>query len=134
MQTSDTITNEETDVRPPAASSWVCLLLLLWQPLRGLESQPALRGTWLTTTANDHLHSAELIDASLTRLVDIGCNTVYIESWKNGYTQFPSAVLQATIGVDRHPELGRNGRPDDLLEATVLAAQRRGLLAVAWFE
>lgn len=103
-----------------------------------------VRGVWLTTTANDHIatprHSAE----TMRRLRRIGLNTVYVETWKNGYTQFPSQVLKATVGVDSRPAgqaqdpgdpaaaTQRRGR--DLLQETLVAAHRQGLHYIAWFE
>ena len=63
-----------------------------------------VRGTWLTTTGNDALATPEKTAASMRALRAIGLNTVYVEVWKNGYTQFPSEVLRKTIGVDRHPD------------------------------
>jgi uncharacterized lipoprotein YddW (UPF0748 family) len=80
----------------------------------------------------------------MRRLRDVGLNTVYIECWKNGYTQYPSQVLQRTIGLDRRPALipqDPSDAPDslksdgrDLLAEAVLVAHRHGLLAIAWFE
>jgi uncharacterized lipoprotein YddW (UPF0748 family) len=103
-----------------------------------------VRGTWLTTTANDALASPEQTARSMRRLREIGLNTVYIEAWKNGYTQFPSQVLQRAIGHDRRPPGGaldpsdsaaqrRAPARDLLLEATT-EAHRNGLIAIAWFE
>ena len=104
-----------------------------------------VRGTWMTTTANDALASPAATAASMKRLREIGLNTVYVETWKNGYTQFPSPTLEAAIGVERRPDLlpghanfpadaeGLDG-PRDLLEETLIAAHREGLLYVAWFE
>jgi uncharacterized lipoprotein YddW (UPF0748 family) len=39
----------------------------------------------------------------MRRLREIGLNTVYVETWKNGYTQFPSETLERVIGLDRRP-------------------------------
>lgn len=97
------------------------------------SKQPAepLRGVWLTTTGNDALASKEKVAETMSRLRDIGFNTVYVECWKNGYTQFPSKTLQRAIGVDRHPAL-RPGR--DLLSEANREAHRNKLRCIAWFE
>lgn len=89
------------------------------------------RGVWLTTTANRALESKQSIDDTMARLKAIGLNTVYVETWKNGYTQFPSRELRKRIGVDRHPNL--KGKRDLLREA-VDSAHRHGLRCIAWFE
>jgi len=107
-------------------------------------SRPQVRGTWLTTTANDALASPERTARTMQRLREIGLNTVYIEAWKNGYTQFPSEVLRRAIGVSQRPA-GREQdpadsphtraqAPRDLLHEAVTEAHRQGLLAIAWFE
>ncbi|MEY2731055.1 MAG: hypothetical protein RL584_2181 [Pseudomonadota bacterium] len=108
------------------------------------NSRAQVRGTWLTTTANDALASPEHTGRTMQRLREIGLNTVYIEAWKNGYTQFPSEVLRRAIGVAQRPAgreqdpadsaLARAQAPRDLLHEAVTEAHRNGLLAIAWFE
>ncbi|MBC8064163.1 MAG: family 10 glycosylhydrolase [Chlorobia bacterium] len=90
-----------------------------------------LRGVWMTTTGNDALTSRANIARSMQRLKRIGFNTVYVEVWKNGYTQFPSQALKKLIGADRHPALGGSR---DLLGEMVGEAHRNGLACIAWFE
>lgn len=106
-------------------------------------SAPAeVRGVWLTTTANDHISGPENTAETMRKLREIGLNTVYVESWKNGYTQYPSRVLERVIGVDRRPALVKQdpGDPDrpvearDLLGETVIEAHRNGLMIIGWFE
>jgi uncharacterized lipoprotein YddW (UPF0748 family) len=109
-----------------------------------LNTGAEVRGTWLTTTANDAIGSPANTERTMRRLRDIGLNTVYVECWKNGYTQFPSATLQKTIGVDRRPNLMPQDPSDansvhkhparDLLAETLIEAHRHGLVYVAWFE
>lgn len=109
------------------------------------QAAAEVRGTWLTTTANDALASPAHTARTMQRLREIGLNRVYIESWKNGYTQFPSTVLERTIGVQQRPagaapsdpsdDAARRARPArDLLAEAVTEAHRQGLQAVAWFE
>lgn len=103
---------------------------------------PEVRGVWLTTTANEHIGSPENTAHTMRRLREIGLNTVYVEAWKNGYTQYPSEVLQRVIGVERRPALIKQdpGDPDkpvearDLLGETVIEAHRNGLMMIGWFE
>lgn len=106
------------------------------------SAPPEVRGVWLTTTANEHIASAENTAETMRRLREIGLNTVYVEAWKNGYTQYPSEVLRRVIGVDRRPALVKQdpGDPDrpvearDLLGETVIEAHRNGLMIIGWFE
>jgi len=107
-------------------------------------SSAQVRGTWLTTTANDAIATPERTAHTMRRLREIGLNTVYIEAWKNGFTQFPSQVLQRTIGLDRRPSGAEQDPSDpaavrrsaarDLLHEAVTEAHRQGLVAIAWFE
>ncbi|MFO0375978.1 MAG: family 10 glycosylhydrolase, partial [bacterium] len=91
-----------------------------------------IRGTWVTTTGNSAIATAANTAATMKQLADIGLNTVYVETWKNGYTQYPSEVLKRTIGVDRRPALVPQDPSDseetrkqaarDLLEETLIEA------------
>ena len=123
-----------------AATLTACAGTSISTPTIGSE----VRGTWLTTTANDAITSPAKTASTMQRLRDIGLNTVYVEVWKNGYTQYPSEVLRATIGVDRHPALALQDLSDspaqprpparDLLRETLIEAHRNGLVYLAWFE
>ena len=103
-----------------------------------------VRGTWLTTTANTAIATPADTEASMRKLKDIGINTVYVESWKNGYTQFPSEVLQRTIGMRQRPATiaqdpgdkldSRPQNPRDLVQETLIEAHRNGLIYISWFE
>lgn len=114
-------------------------------PLRAqapIASSAEVRGTWLTTTANADIATPEATARTMQRLRAIGLNTVYVEAWKNGYTQWPSKVLERTLGVAQRPASARQDPSDsaaprparDLLQETLIEAHRQGLLHVAWFE
>lgn len=92
---------------------------------------PEVRGTWLTTTGIDHIKFGGNTEAVMDDLRDIGLNTVYVETWKNGYTNFPSQALASFTGAgDRSPFLGSR----DLVEETSIHAHRVGLNYIGWFE
>ncbi len=95
-----------------------------------LAGPTEVRGTWLTTTGPDHIKTGLNTESILGSLRDIGMNTVYVETWKNGYTNFPSQVMASRIGVDRAPFLGSR----DLLQETLVNAHRENLIHVAWLE
>jgi uncharacterized lipoprotein YddW (UPF0748 family) len=104
-------------------------------------SIPEVRGTWITTTANDAIATPDKTAQTMRRLAEIGINTVYVETWKNGYTQFPSKVLERTIGVSQRPASASQDPSEaapkparDLLNETLIEAHRNGLIYVAWFE
>lgn len=102
-------------------------------PLGGyrLDAGPVeVRGTWLTTTGPDHIASGLNTNSVATQLRTVGINTVYVEAWKNGFTNFASPTLDATIGQDRTPSLGNR----DLLHETLIGAHRNSMIHVAWFE
>jgi uncharacterized lipoprotein YddW (UPF0748 family) len=104
----------------------------------GLSQPPAeVRGTWISTTGSDAVATPAKTKETMRRLKEAGLNTVYVEVWKNGYTQYPSKVLQKNIGVDRRPDLmpkAGTGEPRDLLLETLVEAHRNGLVYHAWFE
>lgn len=93
---------------------------------------PEVRATWLTTTGVDHIASGNNTESIMGQLRAVGLNTVYVESWKNGYTQYPSQTLQDLIGLNRTPGLISSGR--DLLDETLIHAHRNNMQHIAWFE
>jgi uncharacterized lipoprotein YddW (UPF0748 family) len=117
----------------------VAAFLLLARPA---QAQAEVRGTWLTTTANTAIATPANTATTMRRLREIGLNTVYVEVWKNGYTQYPSNVLQRTLGVAQRPgsalqdpgDAAKETPPRDLLQETLIEAHRNGLPYVAWFE
>ena len=98
----------------------------------GAQSVGQLRGTWITTTGYSTGHVKDRLTTNTTyqRLSNAGINTVYIDAWRNGNTQFASPTLQAAIGRDRDPALA--GR--DLVAETTLQAHRQGMTNIAWFQ
>ena len=96
---------------------------------------PEVRGTWLTTTANRAISSPARTAATMQTLRQMGLNTVYVEVWKDGYTEFPSETMQRKIGVPFriNPSPGEVVQRD-LLEETMIEAHRNQMVYVAWFE
>ncbi len=108
----------------------VLTLILLCVVTTSHAAAPEVRATLLTTTGPDHIASGNNTAQTMSQLRDVGLNTVYVETWKNGYTQFPSQVLDDLIGYDRLPTLGTR----DLVAETVLEAHRNQLNYIGWFE
>ncbi|HMO26536.1 MAG TPA: family 10 glycosylhydrolase [Tepidisphaeraceae bacterium] len=108
----------------------VLLAILLVLPRALHAADPEIRATWLTTTSSTHLSAANL-QPTMNDLRQIGLNTVYVEAFKNGYTNFPSPTLQAFTGVSSlNPSLG--GR--NLIAESKTAAGNANLIHGAWLE
>lgn len=110
----------------------VTLALTLGSPLVVLAAPAEVRGTWLTTTGPDHIRSGLNTESVTGDLRSIGLNTVYVETWKNGYTNFPSPTLAAlTGGPDRSTFLGTTR---DLMQESLINAHRNQMNVFGWFE
>ena len=111
----------------------LALLAPLWIEVRHAPAAaPEVRGTWLTTTGPDQILSGTNTAAVMSDLRTIGLNTVYVETWKNGYTNYPSATLDAIPNApDRSTFLGTTR---DLVQETLIQAHRKQLDYVGWFE
>ena len=118
-------------------NSWLLSLVALLLPATWSASSldaaaPEVRGTWLTTTNEDHIRTGANTAAVMRDLRNIGLNSVYVETWKNGYTNFPSRVLKSLIGAtDRNPTIGASR---DLVQETLIQAHRNGMSYYGWFE
>lgn len=107
------------------------LLASLTQPM----AAPEVRGTWLTTTANNAIMNPANTAETMRTLREMGLNTVYVEVWKNGYTEFPSPTMEAAIGVPFRINPSPGGVVQrDLLAETMIEAHRNGMVYIAWFE
>jgi uncharacterized lipoprotein YddW (UPF0748 family) len=104
------------------------------QPAAQPQAPAEVRGTWVTTTGNDAVANPANSAATMKRLREIGLNTVYVECWKNGYTEWPSDAMKQLVGVP----MKVNGAPAnlqrDLVQETTIEAHRNGLVAIAWME
>ncbi|MBL8059249.1 MAG: family 10 glycosylhydrolase [Chthonomonas sp.] len=110
--------------------SLLCLLML-YQSV----ALPEVRGTWLTTTSNDAISNPLNTATTMRRLREIGLNTVYVEVWKDGYTEFPSETMREAIGVPLRVNASPSGAVQrDLLQETLIEAHRNQLTYIAWFE
>jgi uncharacterized lipoprotein YddW (UPF0748 family) len=113
-------------------STLLTALLLICRPC--VAAEPEVRGTWLTTTANDAISTPAKTEQTMRRLAEIGINTVYLECWKDGYTEFPSESMQKLIGVPLHVNAAPPQLQRDLLQEGIIQAHRQGLLVIGWFE
>jgi uncharacterized lipoprotein YddW (UPF0748 family) len=89
-----------------------------------------IRGVWLTTAASNVFDSNANIVAAMKLLADTGFNTVFPVVWNNGYTLYPSEVLNKSFGVKISPRFA--GR--DILQETIDAATHASIDVIPWFE
>ncbi|MCG9895080.1 MAG: family 10 glycosylhydrolase [Fimbriimonadaceae bacterium] len=101
-----------------------------------MTAQPEVRGTWLTTTANTAIASPSRTAETMRTLRGMGLNTVYVEVWKDGWTEFPSEVMRRETGValNVNPSPGMPRLQRDLLQETLIEAHRNEMVYIAWFE
>ena len=91
-----------------------------------------LRGVWLTNIDSDVLFVREKLTSALQRLRNLNFNTVYPTVWNWGYTLYPSAVAEKTIGTSLFPISSLQGR--DILQETIEQGHKNGLAVIPWFE
>lgn len=80
----------------------LCLTLLL--PAAGLEQEPQapppeLRGVWLTDVDSKVLFSRKRIAEAMTFLAAHHFNVVFPVVWNQGYTLYPSAIMDSLFGI-----------------------------------
>ncbi len=91
---------------------------------------PAIRGVWITNVASQVLDSRENIEAAVERCSRMGFTDLYVVTWNNATTTFPSKTVEAVTGTPIQPEFA--GR--DPLAEIVEAGHAAGLRVHAWFE
>ena len=115
---------------PYAAAVAILSLLTGFWPVSASAASPEIRGTWITTTSSDDWSSSNL-PGTMSSLKQVGLNTVYVEAWKNGYTNYNSTTLSTFTGTTSlNPSLGSRV----LLDETRTAAANAGMIHGAWFE
>lgn len=106
------------------------ILSLLTAAVAVSAADPEIRATWITTTSSDDWAAAN-VQTTMNSLKQVGLNTVYVEAWKNGYTNFTSTTLSTFTG---RPSLNPSLAGRTLLNETRTAAANAGLVHGAWFE
>lgn len=89
-----------------------------------------VRATWVTNVASDALVSKEKIAATVQRCKDYGLNTIYVVTWNQGLTMYPSPVVEKYIGIKQDPKY--NGF--DPIAEMIEQGHKAGLRVIAWFE
>lgn len=78
------------------------------------------------------MNSRPNLAEGLTRLADLGFNTVYPAVWQRGYTLYPSQVVQELTGASVAPNSPFVGR--DVLAEIIELAQPLNMRVIPWFE
>ncbi len=108
-------------------------LLLFFLPATPAQAQPTppeLRGVWMTNVASDVYSSRTSIARAMDSLAAWGFNAVFPVVYNNGYTLYPSEVMDEVTGEAVSPVFA--GR--DLLEELLTEAHRVGIEVHPWLE
>ncbi|MFM7206884.1 MAG: family 10 glycosylhydrolase [Planctomycetaceae bacterium] len=116
--------------RPASLHGLIAILATLTGCGAVAAATPEIRATWITTTSSDDWSTANL-QTTMNSLKQVGLNTVYVEAWKQGYTNFTSSTLSAFTGS---PSLNPTVSGRNFLNETRTAAANAGLIHGAWFE
>lgn len=89
-----------------------------------------VRATWVTNVASDALYSKEKVAETVQRCKDFGLNTIYVVTWNNGVTMYPSEVVKKYIGVAQDPRY----KGFDPIAEMIEQGHKAGLRVIGWFE
>jgi uncharacterized lipoprotein YddW (UPF0748 family) len=97
-----------------------------------LPPQPRqeIRGVWLSGNDFSVFRNRSKVQAAMSQLRQLNFNTVYPVVWNDGYTHYPSAVMQKK-GI---PFFFKGTEGQDVIADIISQARREGLLAIPWFE
>ena len=105
-------------------------------PEAGVEARARageLRGVWICSHHHSAIWtSAEALAQALDQLVELGWNTIFPAVWNQGFTAWPSAVMERH-GLPRQDPVYEKAGVDPL-EMVVDLAKARGLTVIPWLE
>jgi uncharacterized lipoprotein YddW (UPF0748 family) len=90
------------------------------------------KAIWLTNVDSEVMNSRSNLAAGLSRLAELGFDTIYPVVWQRGYTLYPSEVAKELTGAAVLPNSPFVGR--DLLAELVELAQPLKMRVIPWFE
>lgn len=111
----------------------ICLLLLLSTCVKQVDPAPApqpRRGFWLTNIDSEAMFTRAGLEQVVEDAVRLGFNTIYPVVWNDGYTLYPSQLMQQTFGYAIDPAFA--GR--DPLQELIELAHDQDIEVIAWFE
>lgn len=89
-----------------------------------------IRGVWLTNVDSDVLESPQAIREAVDFLHEHGFNTLFPVVWNQGYTLYPSDIMEREFGIPVHPDF----EGFDFLACLTNYAHEKGFLVIPWFE
>ncbi|MFN6563699.1 MAG: glycoside hydrolase family 10 protein [Nostoc sp. ChiSLP01] len=89
-----------------------------------------IRGVWLSGNDFSVFRNRSQVQAGMSQLRKLNFNTVYPVVWNDGYTQYPSAIMQKE-GI---PFFFKGTEGQDVIADIISQARSQGLLAIPWFE
>ncbi|MDZ7340374.1 MAG: family 10 glycosylhydrolase, partial [candidate division KSB1 bacterium] len=106
------------------------IILLLWLHAGASGQIKELRGVWLTKTASTIFNSKASVAAAIDSLKKTGLNAVFPGIFENGFTLYPSEVMEVYTG--NRVDYAYAER--DLLAEIIAEAHRVGMEVHPWFE
>ena len=91
-----------------------------------------LRGVWLTNIDSDVLLSKNALINAFDLLAECNFNTVYPTIWNNGYTLYPSVLMERFTGTQIYPIPELKDR--DILKEMIPLAKEKKMSVIPWFE
>ena len=93
------------------------------------DQQTAIRGVWLTDVSSV-LTSRENIIAAVEKVAELNMNTIFMVTWNQAMTTYPSDIMENLTGTRIDPRYGSR----DPLQEMIEEAHARGIKVMAWFE
>ncbi len=94
------------------------------------EVKKSMRGVWLTNIASDVLWSKKNIENAVNLCDSLGFNNIFVVTWNNASTTYPSMVMEKLIGVKIQKEFYQR----DPLKELISYAHSKNIKVHAWFE
>lgn len=116
------------NIKPLAATKSFFLFFSLI--LTTSTSTAQVRGTWVTNVGSDALTSKQKIRKTVQRCRQFGLNTIYVVTWNNGVTMYPSKVVNKYIGIKQDPVY----KGFDPIKEIIEQGHKAGLKIIGWFE
>jgi len=88
------------------------------------------RGVWVSDVGSDVFASQANIKECIDICKNIGINTIFVVTYNNAQTKYPSEIMKEYMGVDIDPKY----RGRDPLRELINLAKPAGIKVVAWFE
>ncbi len=99
-------------------------------PVKSTPNNEPVRGVWMTNIASDVLFSQNNIADAVNLCDSLGFNHIFVVTWNDATTTYPSNIMKKLTGVEIQPEF--KGR--DPLKELITAAHTKNIKVHAWFE